>query len=151
MSGLPAPSSGSPAPSLLSALVPDAAGRPLDRIGLAGLTVRGFHGVFEHERREGQDFVIDVVLHLDTRDAAAHDDLTRTAHYGELAQALAAVVRGDPVDLIETLAARLAEAALADARVRAADVTVHKPSAPIPEQFTDVSVTIRRIRDEVIR
>jgi dihydroneopterin aldolase len=126
----------------------DGDGRRLDQITLTGLTVHGHHGVFEHERREGQAFVIDVVLHLDTRPAAACDDLTRTVHYGELAGALAAVVRGEPVELIETLAARLATVALADERVRAADVTVHKPQAPIPEQFGDVSVTVRRVRAE---
>ncbi|HEY6795959.1 MAG TPA: dihydroneopterin aldolase, partial [Kineosporiaceae bacterium] len=125
----------------------DPTGRVLDRIQLTGLTVRGHHGVFEHERREGQDFVVDVVLHLDTRDAAARDDLTRTVHYGELAEALAGAVRGDPVDLIETLAARLAAIALADERVRVVEVTVHKPLAPISERFADVSVTIRRSRD----
>ena len=124
----------------------DDAGRPLDQIRLTGLTVRGFHGVFEHERRGGQDFVVDVVLHLDTRAAAAADDLTRTVHYGELAEALATVVAGDPVDLVETLAARLAERVLSDGRVHAADVTVHKPYAPIPLSFADVAVTIRRDR-----
>jgi dihydroneopterin aldolase len=124
----------------------DDAGRPLDRISLTGLTVRGFHGVFEHERREGQDFLVDVTLHLDTRAAAAADDLTRTVHYGELAQGLARVVAGEPVDLIETLAARLAAEALRHDRVRAVDVTVHKPSAPIPLAFTDVAVSVRRER-----
>ena len=132
---------------------PDDVGRPpdrMDRIALTGLTVRGHHGVLPEERRDGQDFVVDVVLHLDTRDAAARDDLTRTVHYGELAHALADVVRGEPVDLLETLAARLAVVALADARVAAADVTVHKPAAPIPERFADVAVTVRRTRREVI-
>ena len=119
---------------------------PGDSIALTGLRVRGFHGVFEHERRQGQDFVVDVVLHLDTRPAAAADDLTRTVHYGDLATGLADVVRGEPVDLIETLAARLADVALADPLVIAAEVTVHKPSAPIAEEFTDVAVTIRRER-----
>jgi dihydroneopterin aldolase len=128
----------------------DPAGRVLDRIALTGLVVRGFHGVFEHERRQGQDFAVDVVLHLDTRPAAATDDLTRTVHYGELAVGLADVVRGDPVDLIETLAARLAERALADPRVVAADVTVHKPSAPIPETFADVAVAVRRVRADLV-
>jgi dihydroneopterin aldolase/2-amino-4-hydroxy-6-hydroxymethyldihydropteridine diphosphokinase len=127
----------------------DDAGRPFDQIRLTGLTVRGFHGVFDHERRDGQDFVVDVVLHLDTRPAAATDDLTRTVHYGELAEALAAVVAGDPVDLVETLAERLAARALSDERVRAADVTVHKPYAPIPLSFSDVAVTIRRDRSEM--
>lgn len=124
----------------------DDAGEPLDQIRLAGLVVRGHHGVYEHERRDGQDFVVDVVLHLDTRPAASTDDLARTVHYGELAQALAAVVAGEAVDLLETLAARLAAQALRDERVRAADVTVHKPSAPIPLTFADVSVTVRRGR-----
>jgi dihydroneopterin aldolase len=130
-------------------MIVDERGRPLDRIALTGLTAHGFHGVFEQERRQGQPFVVDVVLYLDTRPAAASDDLTRTVHYGELATGLADVVRGEPVDLIETLAARLAERATADPLVVAADVTVHKPSAPIEETFTDVSVTVRRLRSEI--
>jgi len=117
-----------------------------DRIELTGLRVRGRHGVFDFERAEGQDFVVDVALELDTGPAAASDELSDTVHYGELAEALAAVVAGEPVNLLETLAARLAEVCLADPRVSAATVTVHKPQAPIPLAFTDVAVTIRRTR-----
>jgi dihydroneopterin aldolase len=117
-----------------------------DLITLTGLRVRGFHGVFDIERRDGQDFVVDAVLELDTAPAAATDDLTKTVHYGELAEALAGIVAGEPVDLIETLAARLVDACLVDAKVQAATVTVHKPSAPIPLSFTDVAVTVRRER-----
>ncbi|GGM33868.1 dihydroneopterin aldolase [Dactylosporangium sucinum] len=117
-----------------------------DRISLTGLTVRGHHGVFDFERRDGQDFVIDVVLELDLAPAAASDDVADTVHYGELAEGLAAVVAGEPVDLIETLAQRLADVCLADGRVHTAIVTVHKPQAPIPLQFADVAVTIRRSR-----
>jgi dihydroneopterin aldolase len=117
-----------------------------DLIQLTGLRVRGRHGVFDFERAEGQDFVVDVALRLDTSAAAASDDLSDTVHYGELAEALAAVVAGEPVNLLETLAARLAEQCLADRRVTAATVTVHKPQAPIPLTFTDVAVTIHRER-----
>ena len=117
-----------------------------DRIALRGLTIRGYHGVFDFERRDGQDFVIDTELELDLRPAAATDDVTDTVHYGELAERLAAVVAGEPVNLIETLAQRLADVCLADARVRAATVTVHKPGAPIPLEFADVAVIIRRER-----
>jgi len=117
-----------------------------DRIHLTGLRVRGRHGVFDFERAEGQDFVVDVALELDTEPAAASDELSDTVHYGELAEALAAVVAGEPVNLLETLAARLAETCLADQRVTAATVTVHKPQAPIPLSFTDVAVSIRRER-----
>jgi len=115
-----------------------------DRIALTGLRVRGHHGVFDFERADGQDFVVDVELEFDTRPAAASDELTDTVHYGELAEALAAVIAGDPVNLLETLAGRLAAVCLADPRVAAATVTVHKPQAPIPLQFADVAVTIRR-------
>jgi len=117
-----------------------------DHIALTGLTVRGHHGVFDFERRDGQDFVIDVDLELDTAKAATSDELSDTVHYGELAEGLAAVVAGEPVNLLETLAARLADVCLADARVAAATVTVHKPQAPIPLTFGDVAVTIRRSR-----
>ncbi|MEP6599265.1 MAG: dihydroneopterin aldolase [Actinomycetota bacterium] len=118
-----------------------------DRITLSGLRVHGRHGVYDHERRDGQDFVVDVDLELDTRPAAASDDVSATVHYGELAAALAAVIAGKPVNLIETLAQRLADSCLADARVAAATVTVHKPQAPIPLTFDDVTVTIRRERE----
>ena len=118
----------------------------LDRIDLRGLRARGHHGVFEHERRDGQEFVVDVMLWLDLAPAAASDDVADTVHYGELADRLAAIVAGEPVNLIETLAARLLDACLVDPRVSTAQVTVHKPSAPIAHTFTDVAVTLRRSR-----
>ncbi len=117
-----------------------------DRISLRGLRVRGRHGVLAAERELGQEFVVDVTLFLDTAPAAAGDDLTRTVHYGELAEDLARVVGGEPVDLIETLAQRLADVCLARELVQAAEVSVHKPAAPIPLPFDDVIVTITRGR-----
>ncbi|MBN9202714.1 MAG: dihydroneopterin aldolase [Microbacterium sp. SCN 70-18] len=117
-----------------------------DRITLSGLRVFGYHGVYDDEKRDGQDFVVDLRLVLDTRPAAASDDVADTVHYGELAASVAAVVAGDPVDLLETLAQRIADVALADARVARVEVTVHKPQAPIALQFDDVSVTIARSR-----
>lgn len=116
----------------------------LDRIELTGLTAFGRHGVFDFEREKGQDFTIDLRLSLSTRRAAESDDVADTVHYGELAEQVVAIVAGKPVNLIETLAHRIADAVLADERVRAVDVTVHKPQAPIAARFSDVSVTVRR-------
>ena len=115
-----------------------------DRIALSGLQVRGFHGVFEHERRDGQDFVVDITLWLDLSAAVATDDLATTVHYGELAQLAADVVAGPPRNLIEAVAGEIADGIMATYAVHAVEVTVHKPSAPIPLSFQDVSVTIRR-------
>ncbi len=115
-----------------------------DRIALRGLRARGHHGVFDFERREGQDFVVDAVLHLDLAPAAASDDVADTVHYGLLADRLVAIVTGEPVDLIETLAERLAAECLTDDAVREVELTVHKPSAPIRHEFADVSVTVVR-------
>ena len=120
----------------------------MDEITLTGLSVFGRHGVFDFEREQGQTFVIDVTLRLDLHPAAASDDVRDTVHYGELADAMAAIVAGEPVALIETLAERLADVALSDARVDSASVTVHKPQAPIAQSFTDVSVTVHRKRGE---
>jgi dihydroneopterin aldolase len=117
-----------------------------DRIALTGLRVRGRHGVYDFERRQGQDFVLDVVLELDLGPAARTDDVADTVHYGELAERLVAIVAGEPVNLIETLAERLATACLADPRVAATTVTVHKPQAPIAHEFADVAVTVTRRR-----
>lgn len=119
---------------------------PTDRIVLTGLRARGRHGVYDFERAQGQDFVIDVALDLDLGPAARSDDVTDTVHYGELAEELVAIVTGEPVNLIETLADRLAAACLADQRVAAATVTVHKPQAPIAHEFADVAVTMTRRR-----
>jgi 7,8-dihydroneopterin aldolase/epimerase/oxygenase len=117
-----------------------------DRIALRGLMVRGHHGVFDHERRDGQDFVVDITLWFDLAAAAASDDLADTLDYGTLAQRAADIVAGPPRKLIETVAGAIADDVMGDERVHAVEVVVHKPSAPIPLQFTDVAVTARRSR-----
>lgn len=126
--------------------VVDEQGRRLDRIALLGIGATGYHGVHQAERDEGQPFVADVVLHLDTRRAAAGDDLARTVDYGVVARRVHAVLSGEPVALVETVAERIAATVLADGAVRAVDVTVHKPKAPIEVPFEDVTVSIRRDR-----
>lgn len=118
----------------------------LDQIALTGLTVFGRHGVYDHERENGQEFTIDLRLQIPLDDAAASDDVTDTVHYGELAEKVAAIVAGEPVNLIETLASRIADMALEDRRVHFVSVTVHKPHAPIPLTFADVAVTVNRGR-----
>lgn len=115
-----------------------------DRIELRGLTVRGNHGVFDFEKREGQDFVIDVTLHTSVAAAAATDDLTETIHYGELAEDVAAIVEDNTFDLIETLAERIAEHCLS--LCAHVEVVVHKPSAPIQRTFDDVRIRVERFR-----
>ncbi|MBB2770596.1 MULTISPECIES: dihydroneopterin aldolase [Mycolicibacterium] len=117
-----------------------------DRIELRGLTVRGNHGVFDHERRDGQDFVIDLTVWLDLAPAAASDDLADTVDYGGLAQRAAGIVAGPPRDLIETVAAEIADDVMKDQRIEAVEVVVHKPEAPIPLTFADVAVVARRTR-----
>jgi dihydroneopterin aldolase len=117
-----------------------------DRITLTGLRVFGRHGVFDHEKRDGQEFVVDIVVWLDLAGAAASDDLKQTLHYGELAQLAADIVTGEPYDLIEAVAGKIADEVLHDERLTAVEVTVHKPSAPIPLTFDDVAVTVHRAR-----
>ena len=117
-----------------------------DRIELRGLTVRGQHGVFDHERADGQDFVVDITVWIDLVDAAASDDLADTYDYGVLAQRAAAIIAGPARNLIETVAAEIAEDVMKDQRVHAVEVTVHKPQAPIPQTFGDVAVVARRSR-----
>jgi 7,8-dihydroneopterin aldolase/epimerase/oxygenase len=117
-----------------------------DRITLTGLRVRGHHGVYDHEKRDGQEFVVDLTVWLDLDRAAATDDVTDTLHYGELATRVAEIVGGEPRDLIETVGTEIADDVMADGRAHAVEVTIHKPHAPIPLDFADVAVTIRRSR-----
>jgi len=120
-------------------------GDGLVTIRLSGVTARGHHGVFEFERREGQAFVVDA--ELDVRRPDDSDELDTTVDYGALAAAIAADVARDPVDLIETLAGRLADTCLANPLVERATVTVHKPEAPMPVPVADVAVTLTRRRN----
>jgi dihydroneopterin aldolase len=117
-----------------------------DRIELRGLTVRGNHGVFDHERRDGQEFVVDITVWIDLVQAARSDDLADTLDYGQLAQRAADIVAGPPRNLIETVAAEIADDIMTDERLHAVEVVVHKPSAPIPLQFNDVAGVARRSR-----
>jgi len=118
-----------------------------DELAILGVECFAHHGVFDFERREGQTFVIDLALGVDTSVAAASDDLRDTVDYGSLVGSVKAAVEKDPVDLIETLAQRIADVCLLDSRVEWARVTVHKPDAPIDATFSDVALTITRKRE----
>ncbi|HEX5255762.1 MAG TPA: dihydroneopterin aldolase [Mycobacterium sp.] len=117
-----------------------------DRIELRGLKVRGQHGVFDHERANGQDFVVDITVWIDLVGAGDSDELADTYDYSALAQLAADVVAGPARNLIETVAAQIADQVMDDERVHAVEVMVHKPQAPIPQQFADVAVVVRRSR-----
>ncbi|GAB3195386.1 dihydroneopterin aldolase [Nocardioides hungaricus] len=118
-----------------------------DELAVTGIECYGHHGVFEFERRAGQVFLVDLVLGVDTAPAAASDDLHDTVDYGSLVASVKAAVEKDPVDLIETLAQRIADVCLLDDRVEWVRVTVHKPDAPIDATFSDVALTITRKRE----
>ncbi|MDO5635233.1 MAG: dihydroneopterin aldolase [Micrococcus sp.] len=118
-----------------------------DRIRLTGLRAYGYHGVLDHERRDGQLFITDVVMHADVAEAAAHDDLAKTVNYADVAETVIGVVTGEAMDLIETLADRVARAILAEQPLtNTVEVTVRKPQAPLPHDFTDVQVSVVRTR-----
>ena len=120
-----------------------------DELSITGLECFAHHGVFDFERREGQVFVVYLVLGIDTRTAAATDDLAETVNYGTLALDVKAAVERDPVDLIETVVQRIADVCLSDRRVEWARVTLHKPDAPIDATYSDVALTITRTRGNV--
>lgn len=116
-----------------------------DLITLRGIKGFGYHGVFEFERRDGQDFFVDVEMTLNLDDASTTDRLEETVDYGAVANLVLAEIEGEPVDLIERLAGRIAEKIKENyPRVEKVAVTVHKPQAPVDPSFTDISVTIHR-------
>ncbi len=117
-----------------------------DELSITGIECFAHHGVFDFEKREGQVFVVDLVLGIDTRAAAASDDLAETVNYGTLTLDVKAAVERDPVDLIETVVQRIADVCLLESRVEWARVTLHKPDAPIDATYSDVALTITRTR-----
>jgi dihydroneopterin aldolase len=118
----------------------------LDRIAVTGISAHGYHGVLDFERRDGQLFIVDVDLGVDTRAAAQSDDLSATVNYASVAADVVAAITGEPNDLIEKLAQQIADACLAYPLVQDVVVVVHKPQAPVGVPFTDVTVRIERSR-----
>jgi dihydroneopterin aldolase len=119
---------------------------PVDQISITGLRAFAHHGVFDHERENGQEFIVDVTVMLDLSAAATSDDLAKTVHYGVLAEQVVAAVESSPVDLIETVAQRIVDVVFTHEAPLWTRVTVHKPSAPITVPFADVAVTLNRKR-----
>ena len=120
----------------------------VDEITLTGVRAFGRHGVYDDEKRDGQYFYVDATLYVNTRRAAETDDVEDTVHYGEVAEQIVAIVEGGSVNLLEALAARIADSLLTRDLVRMVSVTIHKPDAPITVPFADVSVTVRRAKVE---
>ena len=121
-----------------------------DHIVLQGISARGFHGVLEVEKTDGQDFLVDVTLEVDLRRAGRSDLLAHTVNYAEVAADIVALITGPSLDLIERLADQIAAAALRRPLVQAVEVTVHKPQAPVGVPFRDVQVRVERRRDEPV-
>ena len=122
-------------------------GRALnDSIRITGLELFGYHGVYDHEKQNGQRFLVDLAVWIDTDDASVSDDLSQTLDYGELVKAVAAEVQGESVDLIEKLAAKVLDVVWRFEKALVAEVTVHKPEAPVGFPVTDISVTLKRER-----
>ncbi|MEJ5998879.1 dihydroneopterin aldolase [Corynebacterium sp. H130] len=119
-----------------------------DRIELKGLECFGYHGVLDSEKEAGQHFYVDATCWLDCAPAAASDDLTLTLNYAELAELIHTIVTGEPRDLIETVATEIADTVMDRYDfLHAVEITIHKPSAPIPLTFADVAVVARRSRN----
>jgi dihydroneopterin aldolase / 2-amino-4-hydroxy-6-hydroxymethyldihydropteridine diphosphokinase len=118
-----------------------------DHIVLQGISARGFHGVLDSEKIDGQEFVVDVTLEVDLQRAGQSDLLAHTVNYAEVAADVVALVTGPSLDLIEVLADRIAAAAMERPLVQAVEVTVHKPQAPVGVPFGDVLVVVERHRD----
>jgi dihydroneopterin aldolase / 2-amino-4-hydroxy-6-hydroxymethyldihydropteridine diphosphokinase len=121
-----------------------------DHIVLQGISARGFHGVLDHEKADGQDFIVDVALEVDLRRAGGSDLLDHTVSYAEVAADIVALITGPSLDLIEALADQIAATALKRPLVQAVQVTVHKPQAPVGVPFGDVQVVVERRRDEPV-
>ena len=116
-----------------------------DRINLKGIKGFGYHGVFEDEAKNGQDFFVDLEISLDLSRASSTDDLKDTIDYGSLASLVVDEISGDRVQLIERLAGRIADRIKSGhPQIIKISVTVHKPMAPVSAQVSDISVTIIR-------
>jgi dihydroneopterin aldolase/2-amino-4-hydroxy-6-hydroxymethyldihydropteridine diphosphokinase len=118
----------------------------MDSITLRGISAQGTHGVLDFEHEKPQTFSVDAQLFVDLSKAGASDDLADTVDYGQIAARIVGIIKGPHVDLIEALAARIADSILQTSAIRRVIVTVHKPQAPLKVPFDDVAVSIERSR-----
>lgn len=132
----------------MSSYIGDYGGR-VDQVAVRGIRGRGRHGVLDHEKRDGQDFSVDVVMHVPTVRAGRSDRLVDAVDYSEVAATAHRILTGPSLDLVEAVAEQIAAAVMADHRLLAVDVTVHKPQAPVGVPFDDVTVSVRRTRDDL--
>ena len=121
-----------------------------DVIHLSGLEVFAHHGVFEHEKENGQRFVVDADIEWDGSPAAVSDNLADTLDYQAVAVAIRDAVARDPVDLLEALAQRVLKAIFAFEKVEAVNLTIHKPDVEMTVDIAGVSITFYRKRNEVV-
>ena len=119
-----------------------------DSIRITGLELFGHHGVFDFEKHDGQRFLIDLTVWLETDRASHSDDLNQTLDYSALVNKVAEVVQGEPLDLIETLASRVLDVVWGFDQAHSAEVTIHKPDAPVEFPVADISVTMKRERSQ---
>lgn len=118
-----------------------------DSILITGIHGFGYHGVFDHERRDGQDFYVDVSMQVNLLAASISDDIEDTVNYGLISELVVNEITSNPVSLIEKLAGRIAEKILnTQEKAIEVSITVHKPQAPVSVKVSDIAVTITRKR-----
>jgi dihydroneopterin aldolase len=118
-----------------------------DRIFIKGLSLHAYHGVVPYEGKVGQTFTIDLALSIDLAAAARSDKVIDTVSYDKVVECASAAFTTQKCKLIEAAAGNVADAVLAAfPRVREVAVTIHKPHAPIAATFSDVGVTLTRLR-----
>ncbi|WP_160115350.1 2-amino-4-hydroxy-6-hydroxymethyldihydropteridine diphosphokinase [Varibaculum vaginae] len=122
----------------------------LDHISLVGIQEHGWHGVLDHERQDGQLFLVDADIYLDLQDAGASDRIEDTVDYSRVSELISRIITGPPCDLLEKVATQIAEETLQLAKVQAVRVCLHKPQAPLGIEKEDVSVTIWRGLDNLL-
>lgn len=121
----------------------------MDRIHVTGMRFYGYHGVFAEETKLGQRFNVDLSIGLALAEAGRTDDLTKSVNYAELYEATKRVIEGEPLQLVEALADRIAKAVFAlDERIQEASIKVIKPDPPIAGHYEHVAVEINRLRED---
>jgi dihydroneopterin aldolase len=117
----------------------------VDRIVLQGMAFSGRHGVGAAEREHAQRFKVDVELDVDLSEAGRTDRLEDTIDYRQVRAIAKEAIEGESVKLIETLAARIAERALAFPKVRAVTVRIAKrPASMSPIEAAAVHISRTR-------
>lgn len=123
----------------------------MEKIIIRGLKIKAYHGVNPEEKRDGQNFILDITAELDAKKARLSDNIEHTVSYAKIIKTAIAVFTAESYDLIEVAAHKVGMAIMKEyQKLESVTVLLKKPEAPIKADFEYVAFEETITREELM-